>query len=506
MVTNILEFMDEAAVRYPGRTAFADDELSLSFDEFKKRADRVGSFLLKKGAVSEPVIIFMRRSPLTLTAFFGTVAAGCFYVPVDTEMPGRRIELILKTTKARWMICDETTYESAVGLDFDGSILKYEDIPDETDEKGLLGVRESSIDTDPVYILFTSGSTGVPKGVVGYHRGVIDYAYALTEALEIDGDCVFGMQSPLYLDACLKEILSTFLYGAATWLIPAEVFLFPKRIVEYLNEHRINTICWVVSVLTMISGFKTFDVVRPKYLKIVAFGSEVFPIKQFNLWRETLPDARFYNLYGPTEATGMSCVYRVDREFSEGDVIPIGRPFRNTRIVLLDKDGNEVAEGAEGEICISGSCLTKGYYNNPEKTKAAFTHDPTRPDYDEMIYHTGDMGYKRDGLLYFASRTDHQIKHMGHRIELGEIEADAACVEGVKGCACVFFRENEKIVLFYSGDITKAELSTRLKERLPGYMVPNAIRQIDRLPLLPNGKLDRMRLMEIYKEERHGKR
>lgn len=504
--------MDEAAARFPERIAFEDDECALSFDAFYKRARRVGTWLLVQsgsaspGMSGEPVIIFMKRSPLTLTAFFGTVAAGGMYVPIDVEMPRRRIELILETTDARYMICDESTQKIASELNFHGQILNYGDLPEEIDEAALTHVREASLDVDPIYVLFTSGSTGVPKGVVGYHRGVIDYAEVLSEAIGFDESCIFGMQAPLYLDACMKEVYATFKWGAKTRLIPPETFLFPTKLVEYLNEHRVNTICWVVSALTMISGFGTFDVVVPEHLKIIAFGSEVFPVKQFNLWKNTLPKARFFNLYGPTEATGMSCYYPADRLFEEDEVIPIGKPFPNTQILLLDGQGCEVPDGTEGEICIRGTCLTKGYYRNPGKTAEAFTANPLRPGFEDRIYHTGDLGYRREGNLYFASRADHQIKHMGHRIELGEIEADANRVEGVSASACVFFRENEKIVLYYTGSIDKKGLTVELKKRLPRYMVPNAIRQIERFPMLPNGKLDRMKLMEDYLESKKGKK
>ena len=505
MKTNILQYMDEAASRTPDRIAFADDTLSLTFSEFRERARRVGSWLMQQGAGDEPVIIFMKRSPLTLTAFFGTVSAGCYYVPIDVEMPRTRIELILETTKARYMLIDATTAETAAELSFDGEKLSYDELPETVDEEGLNRIRERALDTDPLYVLFTSGSTGVPKGVVGYHRGVIDYAETLTEALDFDETCVFGMQAPLYLDACMKEVYSTLKFGAKTWLIPAECFLFPTKLVEYLNDHEINTVCWVVSALTMISGFGTFDIVKPKFLNKIAFGSEVFPIKQFKLWREVLPEAEFFNLYGPTEATGMSCYYHVDRDFSEDEVIPIGKPFKNTEILLLDPENKPVPEGKEGEICIRGTCLTKGYYRNPEKTAEVFTPNPLRPEYEDRIYHTGDLGYRRDGMLYFASRKDHQIKHMGHRIELGEIEADTNRVDGVSACACVFFRENEKIVLYYAGSVDKKTLTQELKKRLPRYMVPNAIRQLETMPLLPNGKLDRMKLKDMYLESKKGK-
>src|SRR5690606_174328 len=207
---------------------------------------------------------------------------------------------------------------------------------------------------------------------------------------------------------------------------PKSLFMFPLKLVEFLNEKKINTICWVVSALTMISAFGTFEKTVPEYLHTIAFGSEVFPIKQFNLWRKYLPNARFINLYGPTECTGMSCYYEVDRDFELDEAIPIGRPFRNTDIILLNEDNKQAKQGETGEICIRGTSLTLGYYRNPEKTNEVFVQNPLNDSYPELIYRTGDLGrYNERGELIFVSRKDNQIKHMGHRIELGEIEVVA---------------------------------------------------------------------------------
>lgn len=508
MQTNVLEYLEQTVIRLPEKMAFADEDTKLTFREVYERSKQVASVLVKNQAAKEPVIIYMKKSPSTLTAFFGAIYAGCFYVPIDEEMPRRRMALILENTKAKYMIYDASTADKIEALHFDGTIIAYDEcMGAEIDEEAITIVRENSLDTDPIYVLFTSGSTGVPKGVVGHHRGVIDYIDSLSEVLEFSEDTVFGNQTPLYLDACMKEVYPTLKYGASTWLIPRDRFMMPVKLVEYLNEHKINTICWVVSALTMISAFGTFDEIKPEYLHTVAFGSEVFPIKQFNLWKTTLPQATFTNLYGPTEATGMSCYYRADRLFGEDEVIPIGKPFHNTDIFLLDEDGKEAMYGDEGEICIKGTCLTHGYYNNSQKTAESFVQNPLNPYYPELVYRTGDLGYYGEGgHLYFSSRKDFQIKHMGHRIELGEIDADVAMVDGVKTCCCIYIKENSKIVLFYVGDIDKKELTLKLKERLPRYMIPNAMVRLETLPLMPNGKMDRLRMQEIYMEEKKNKR
>ena len=508
MQSNVLEYIEETVKKMPDKTAFADDREQLTFGQFYDGARAIGTYLSRKGIYKEAVLVYMDKSPSAIQAFFGAIYGGCFYVPLDEEMPARRIDLIIESTKARVLLCDEATKDRVAQLAFDGEVLLAADlIKESVDEAALLKIRAAACDTDPIYVLFTSGSTGVPKGVVGHHRGVIDYVDQLSDTLGFDENTIFGNQAPLYFDACMKEMYPTMKYGATTWLIPKQLFMFPIKLVEYMNDHKINTVCWVVSALTMISAFGTFDEVVPKYLKTIAFGSEVFPVKQFNLWKNTLPDASFTNLYGPTECTGMSCYYHAERIFEEGEAIPIGRPFPNTDILLIKEDGTKAKQGETGEICIRGTCVTHGYYNNPEKTAEVFVQNPLNPHYPERIYKTGDMGYwNEEGELMFTSRKDYQIKHMGHRIELGEIDANVSMVEEIKTCCSIYIKDEEKIVLCYVGDIEKRELTKALKEKLPRYMLPNVMLKLPQLPLTANGKMNRLEMENIYKEQKRTKR
>lgn len=499
-MNNVLEYMEQTAPSVPDKVAFAGEDAELTFAQVYSRSKSIGTALHARGYYREPVVVYMHKHPDMVNAFFGVVYAGCFYVPIDEEMPAHRIGLIFNALRPRVVICDKNTCEKARALDFGGEILMFNDICDTPEDAAALkAIRKAALDIDPIYIVFTSGSTGVPKGVVACHRSVIDYIETLSEALEFNSDTVFGNQTPLYFDACLKELYPTLKFGATTYLIPKKLFMFPVKLVEYLNEKRINTVCWVVSALTMISAFGTFKTVKPEYLRTVAFGSEVFPIKQFNLWREALPEATFTNLYGPTEATGMCCYYRVDREFGPGDVIPIGGPFRNTEILLLKDDNTLAATGETGEICVRGTSVTLGYYNNPEKTAEAFVQNPLNTAYPEIIYRTGDLARRNErGELEFISRKDYQIKHMGHRIELGEIEAVVDLEDEIRSSCCIFDDAAKKIVLYYVGDVEKDVLSKRLRAGLPRYMLPHAVIQLDRMPFTPNGKIDRKLLKERW--------
>ncbi len=499
MQNHILDYLDEIVKKVPDKTAFVDDEASFTFRETDAVSRSIGTWLSRQGFYKQPVVVFMKKSPKTIVTFFGVVQSGCFYVPIDEEMPIDRINLILDNCKAEMLICDESTREAAGRLNYNGKIAEYGEICNAgADEVLLREIRGKALDIDPIYIVFTSGSTGVPKGVCACHRSVLDYVEQLSEVLGFDENTVFGNQTPLYFDACLKEIYPTLKFGATTYLIPHSCFMFPVKLVEYLNEKKINTVCWVVSALTMVSAFGTFDTIRPQYLKTVAFGSEVFPLKQFYRWKEALPEAKFFNLYGPTEGTGMCCYYPVTRDFEEDEPIPIGFPFKNTQILLLDENNGLAKDGEEGEICIQGTGVTLGYYNNEEKTAESFVQNPLNTAYPEIIYRTGDIGRKNKyGELVFISRRDYQIKHMGHRIELGEIEASVNQLESVKMSACIYDREKDKIVLYYVGSESLAEVTKRLKGKLPRYMMPSKVHQLEQLPFTANGKIDRKALQDL---------
>lgn len=530
MQNNLLEYLEKTVVSAPERIAFSSDAESLTFQQVYDEARAIGSGLLRAGFHRRPVAVYMQRSPQTIVAFLGALYAGCYYVPVDEAMPKARIGLITEQLGAFACLCDAHTLplagqllaaprasdahtlspakellpESAqvAGSESSPCFLYEELARGEIDDRALAVVRKQHIDTDPAYIVYTSGSTGIPKGVIGSHRAAIDYAESFCDVMRFAPDTIFGNQTPLYFDACLKEILPTLKLGLHMHLIPPRLFLMPARLVEYLNSRQINTICWVTSALVFISSLHTFDEITPRYLRTVAFASEVFPIRQLKLWRKALPKARFINLYGPTETTGICCYYEVDREFSDREQLPIGRPFPNTEILLLTPDGRRAGAGEEGEICIRGTRLTHGYYRDEARTNEAFVQNPLQSLYPERIYRTGDIGtYNDRGELVFLSRVDLQIKHMGHRIELGEIEAAACSHEQVRSCCCLYDREKKKLQLYYTGDSAPAELLRFLRERLPRYMVPHTARRLDELPLLPNGKLDRRGLEKKIKME-----
>lgn len=511
MLNNILQYLDATARRVPDKTAFSDGRVALSFRELDGASRRIGTALCRLGYGREPVAVLMQRAPAEIAAFLGVVRAGCFYAALDEAMPAARMEQILHTLSPRLLICDRHNRPRADALVASGAlagcVLSYEELClEEPDEAVLAAVRDAAVDQDPIYVVFTSGSTGVPKGVAACHRSVLDYTESLCEAIGFSEDTVFANQTPLYFDAPLKEIMPTLKYGATTYLVPKMLFSFPIPLCDFLNQHKVNTVCWVVSALTMISAFGVLDSHPPRYLTTVCFGSEVFPRPQYDRWRAALPEARFFNLYGPTEATGMSCWWHADRALAPDEPIPVGHPFRNTDILLL-AEGTHGARritpdepDTEGEICMRGTCVTLGYYNDPARTAAAFVQNPLQSAYPEIIYRTGDIGrYNAHGELVFVGRRDAQIKILGHRVELGEIEAAAA--PAVRAACCVYDGARTRLVLYYTADesVTPDGLRAMLNQRLPRYMMPALLIRLDALPLTPNGKIDRRALTEAAK-------
>ena len=497
MRKNILTYLEATAKRVPDKIAFSTGKESMTFSEVQRGAAAIGSLLAKGGFYGEPVVIFMDKHPRTVTSFFGVIYAGCHYVCLDEKMPEARMRAILENLSPRAILADKKNFKKAEALGLAHTYL-YDDLSlFPIDRERLLDIRARQCDTDPIYVVFTSGSTGVPKGVVACHRSVIDYTESLTDALGFTRETVFANQTPLYFDAPLKELMPTVMLGATTYFVPRMLFSFPVRLVEYLNEYKINTVCWVVSALVQISSLGALAHSVPKYLTTVAFGSEVFPRKQYDLWRAALPEARFFNLYGPTEATGMSCYWKAERALSEDEPIPVGRPFDNTDLILLDEQNRRAERGSEGEICLRGTCVTMGYYNNPEKTSEVFVQNPLNTAYPEVIYRTGDIGkYNEQGELVFVCRKDSQIKHMGHRIELGEIDAAAGKHEALSRSCCLYDADGKRIFLFYVGDVAEKDLLAFLGGYLPRYMLPTVLVRLPAFPLTDNGKIDRRTLRE----------
>lgn len=514
MQNSVVQWLENTAKRFPNRTAFSDENKSYTWSEVRRAALSVAVHLDRLlPDRKSPVAVYMERSADMLLAYMGIVYSGNFYSPIDVDMPSSRAEKIIQTLQPKVLITTNDIKDDMVKKSSGGGYrLYFEDIiNDEVDDEKAKMYADRILDTDLLYVLFTSGSTGAPKGVAITHRSVIDYIDWVVEEFSITEKDSFGNQSPFYFDNSVLDIYSSLKTGATCFLIPTAFFSQPVKLLQYLLDHKITTIFWVPSAMIMISALKAFrNVDVSKTLKRVLFAGEVMPNKQLNVWRRYLPDVMYANLYGPTEITVDCTYYIVDREFADDEPLPMGKPMRNTEVLVLDDQNRLITESEQiGELCVRGSSLAVGYYNDPEKTKAAFVQSPLQTAYEEKIYRTGDLvKYNDRHELVYVSRKDFQIKHLGHRIELGEIETAVSSLEEISMCCCLYDEKKSQIVLCLEQEIGKSEINAKLRELIPDYMLPGRIVCVDKLPLNANGKIDRVVLRKEYidRGEKNGDR
>ncbi|HCH29032.1 MAG TPA: amino acid adenylation protein [Ruminococcaceae bacterium] len=500
MKRNILEWFQKTVSDYPGKVAFSDTENRITFKELSLNAKAVGSAIAEISKDDTPVAVFSGRKIETVSAFLGVVYSGHAYAPVDATLPDLRIKSILETLCPKIVIADKDNIERARELGVNSEIVELESLfSHPIDEARLDDILEKSVITDPLYIIFTSGSTGKPKGVITSHHSLMCYIDAYTSVMGIDENDRLGNQSPLDYIAAVRDIYIPLKTGCSTFIIPKEYFMEPDRLFTLMNGEKITAVGWSVSAFTVLTSLGAFQSKKLETLNKICFSGSVMPSKVLKLWQENLPEAKFVNQYGPTEATASCTYYEIDRTVSEDEVLPIGKPYKNYRIVLLDENLKEVRKGELGEICVSGPILALGYYNDPERTAKSFIQNPCQNGFFERMYKTGDIGrINEDGLLEFHGRLDRQIKHMGHRVELDEIEYAASLIEGVKESCCIYNSEKEVLCLLYTGTAKVPEVAGALRKSIPGFMVPRKLVCTESIPRLPNGKTDMNKVKEFF--------
>ena len=502
MYKSVLDYFEKTVQQVPEKIAVRHKKEECTFAGLQEKAQKLGSYIIRlAGAVkNRPIVVLLPKSIEAVVSDLGISYSCNIFNNLDIKTPVHRLENIIKLLKPV-MVITKDAYKDVMDWGKYGVTLLNLDCIDESkmsvNQEELQKRRNQLIDTDPFCIINTSGSTGTPKGVVLNYRSFFDFVKWADETFSFDGEEIIGALSPIVFDIYDFELCLMMFNGATIVLLDSSLGVFPARLLEELQNKEVNFIFWVPTIMVNIANMDLLAKIPLPKLKTVWFAGEVFPTKQFNYWKKMVPQAVFANLYGPIEIT-LDCIYYiVDKEYADDEPLPIGIPCNNTDILLLNEEDQPCGISEEGEICVRGTSLAMGYYNNPEKTNAVFVQNPLNRSYPELIYRTGDIAsLEEDGLIHFKGRKDSLIKHQGYRIELGEIEHEIVNnLKLVPNCCVVYDKDNKKIVLFYENNgISEKEIRKALAVSFPRYMIPTEYHGMEELPRNTNGKIDRLKL------------
>ncbi len=503
MKYNILDYFQESIIKSGNKTAIIEGENKITFKELNTNSKLLASFLIKKiDVVNKPIAVFLPKSINSVIANIAITYSANAYMNLDVKTPIERISNIIKLISPSLIITNSQYFNLLNDIELDVIIVNIDEVDfcQNFDSLSIQDRLEKVIDTDPLCIINTSGSTGTPKGVVLNHRSFIEFTEWALNTFKILDTEVIGSLSPLVFDIYSFELCLLMSKSSTLVLIPDSLTPFPIKILHILEQNQVTFIFWVPTIMVNIANMNLLSSVELNSLRTVWFAGEVFPTKQFNYWKKHLSRTIFANLYGPIEIT-LDCTYFiVDRDLKDDEPIPIGKACKNTEILILNDEDKLVSQFEEGELCVRGTSLAMGYYNNPEKTSAAFVQNPLNKSYPEIIYRTGDIvSINESNEIIFKGRKDSLIKHLGYRVELGEIEHVVVNTLKLVKNACVVYQYYKKeITMYYESDVEIKVSDFRIKigTALPKYMIPTVYIKLDSLPRNTNGKIDRLYLKE----------
>jgi amino acid adenylation domain-containing protein len=502
MIKNVIEYLIETVKSNGNKIALVDGENRITFADLDRKSKILASIIIDYvNDLNKPIAIFLPKTIDSVISDIAITYSSNIYMNLDIKTPLDRINNIISLIEPKLIVTNSIYLKQIESLGFSLPILNIDTINFENElikEEFLLNRLSKLIDTDPYCIINTSGSTGTPKGVVLNHKSFVDFTEWSVDTFKFSDDEIIGSLSPLVFDIYSYELCMMMSKGSTIVLIPDNLSAFPIKILEILEKENTTFLFWVPTIMVNIANMGLLDKIQLPFLKTVWFAGEVFPTKQFNYWKRMLSHTLFANLYGPIEIT-LDCTYFiVNRAIADDEPLPIGIPCRNTDILILNDKDELIKEGEEGELCVRGTSLAMGYYNNPEKTAAAFVQNPLNTSYPEVIYRTGDVVAKNGfGEIVFKGRKDSLVKHLGYRIELGEIEHVIVNTLKMAKNGCVVYQTTLKeITLFYESEteISPAEFRKQIAGILPKYMIPTVYIRMDELPRNNNGKIDRLML------------
>lgn len=484
MLNSAHKILSQSAKAVPQKLAFITPSDSITYISLDEKSSALATQILNLNINKSPILIILPKGIEAIISFFGVLKSGNFYTIIDENMPLERINKIIRTLCPALLI---TSKDLALNLDL--LTIFIDDLPDFKSDQTILN-SVKIIDTDLAYTLFTSGSTGEPKGVSISHKSLLDFTIACVNDLAIDESHIIANQAPFYFDLSVFDIYVNLFARATAHILPKSIFAFPLHALEYLQKNRVTTIIWVPSVLVYFANSNALNNLNSSLKMIIACG-EMMPTKQLNIWIKAIANVKFYNLYGPTESTLASSYYMVNRELRDDEILPIGKAFSNTELLVFDEDMKLITKpNIKGELYIRGSGLSHGYYNDPVRTAKAFIQNPLQSSYAEPIYKTGDIvAYDEFGDLIYYGRQDSQIKLNGFRIELGEIETALGAHPDIHRVACIF--KDYQIIAFYESANVITNLKEFLKSKLQEYMIPRKFIHKSKFKLNQNGKIDK---------------
>jgi amino acid adenylation domain-containing protein len=519
MVYLLQHLLIESSKRYPDKDAVIYGDQRISYKELDEVTNKLAVVLGENGVKrGDRVGIYVNKSIQSIVSIHGILKAGAVYVPLDPKAPPSRLSYIIQNCDIRCLLMstrkfgrlkhifpDENPLAFVVLLDdftdqvenVSVSTIHWQDVlrGDET----LLPINQN-IETDLSYILYTSGSTGVPKGVMISHLNALTFVNWAHETFKVRAEDQFSSHAPLHFDLSIFDIFVAFKAGATVVLVPENITFFPVSLADWIEENQITVWYSVPSILSMMVLQGRLQ--RYQFLKLhtILFAGEVFPIKYLRELMDLIPHAEYYNLYGPTE-TNVITYYKVSRiPPDQVKTVPIGKGCANMEVFALSDEGELVVEpGQEGELFARGSCVAQGYWGDFEKTKKNFVMNHTQTHFQERMYKTGDLVTLDDnGNYIYLGRRDHMIKSRGYRIEMGEIETVLYSHPRVKEVAVAAIpddlitnRIKAYVILNNNSDVSSKELRQFCLERIPHYMVPEAIEFLKTLPKTSTGKINK---------------
>ena len=522
-------YLTESAGRRPDRSAVRFGEKEMTYAELEGISNRIAWVLYRHGVrKGDRVGLYTTKSAEALAGLYGILKAGGAYVPLDPFGPAKRagfiandcgLSVLIASAKRpmelRRLLAEKTPITLVLLVDGEpppdaGEAVVWLGRTSLSGEPAVTAPPVEIINEDLAYILYTSGSTGSPKGVMLTHLNARTFVEWACETFAFESGDIFSNHAPWHFDLSVLDLFAAARCGAKVVPVSEPLAPFPAGVSDFIESEKITVWYSVPSALIQLLLRGGIDRHRFATLRSVLFAGEVFPVKYLRELMRRWPQARFHNLYGPTETN--VCTWHTVPALEDGEEkpIPIGKACANTEVFVVDIEGKPVAPGEEGELWVRGATVMKGYWGDPKRTAGALVNDPVYPHLGGRVYRTGDLvAQQPDGTFRFLGRRDHQIKSRGFRIDLGEIEAALYSHPGVIEAAALPLPDEEVgnrivgVIVSAGGEApTVEQIREHCAGRLPRYMIPEAFRFLSSLPKTSTGKIDKQRLLSELKESR----